>query len=1210
MGIVLNINEFKCFNQLKNGEDFTLNTGDFTSNLVANIGERIKVQFNIDFNWFSATEGAEKWFITNQPSFKAIERNGGNFKTDGWQIGDRFQFRANWIVNKFNNVSEFVGSVDAISEDGRIIEFSLLLGTILSTGERDNVGIVANSLDSDNLHTAFIQRWGLNSNEEAFNFLSKVTEAQQEFYLGQLGANDITETALSLGKIKDWVTGGIDITFNSVPPRLDQARYVVEHTFTQTPFFVVGWRQFLDTDTIPPLLQGGNALKYALQFELRKTLNDTTTIKNEVFNSVTGSTGWFGENFNGFNNLFEVASVSFEDAITADPLDAVSRSAETKVTILVSKIGGVMTASYNAGVYISLLPQNTTEYVGTETDLSENFLYGSLTVSGGTGSNAGTGVINNITTSIVGDDLQIEAEIEYTTAQKLRLTSDSEYLLWVQVEDNSLVAGNSDRTPLIADRNNYAEGALIEGLAEITSLNYLTHNKTLNVDTGQVNLTEAWNEDGLLIDATLRLETTKEAFATDLTFSLVVENTVSGETFDLDSFTVGLENSVITAGNIQQIQVDTTRGYVLKEGDQFNLVRIEIGAFSSPWQEYSIAFAQKIRWQDWIRNPDVFAFFFDDTQPNNNQNFKSSNYSNILNGDYEIKLRVTGNLTGLDDLGRSGIGFLDYLGGNISVFDYGVPSGEDFDGTFELLDPDTLASTGQKILTNKDTLFRARYTTSNPVLDNLYGIHSIQKTGALADDVEQLSSIREPGTNPILKPLAGEQLLMLSIDAGDVISECLIDHTRLEEGVNYDLTARIDRQTVTQVEILTFQSELLGNFTASVTTNNGESVTWDIDGVLYSTNAPNVAIDGSVTPVDIRLLASSATIIEAFSSKDTRILTSDLDVSAFTFCESYDFDSNIATPHAMDTVSFPVPDASVLMDLVNFQGSGLTGTIDISNFTDWKANAQGWVFSFNPLLTAITEPNVLTGAGSLLNTNAANSGLLALDLSNSVVGTNGNISVNNNSGLVTFTVPNMASGTLKKLEAQLTALVTLDSSNVIFADDADFFLYQSVGDTLTGFTINMSTGSLRNLRVSQENNVAFTNVDLSNTRFNNAATVNLNGNKLVTNITLNTSPVGRILNFASSTSDAGGAQLDTITNLSSQTGVFDINNCFFNVENNNMSAGQVDTIIIDLDTATSAGTTNKTLNIGGTQGGNAAPTGASAAAIASLQGKGWTVNTN
>ena len=49
MGFKINISDFKCFNQLKNGEDFSQNTSEFTPNLVGNVGENIRVSFTASF---------------------------------------------------------------------------------------------------------------------------------------------------------------------------------------------------------------------------------------------------------------------------------------------------------------------------------------------------------------------------------------------------------------------------------------------------------------------------------------------------------------------------------------------------------------------------------------------------------------------------------------------------------------------------------------------------------------------------------------------------------------------------------------------------------------------------------------------------------------------------------------------------------------------------------------------------------------------------------------------------------------------------------------------------------------------------------------------------------------------------------------------------------------------------------------------------------
>jgi hypothetical protein len=178
----------------------------------------------------------------------------------------------------------------------------------------------------------------------------------------------------------------------------------------------------------------------------------------------------------------------------------------------------------------------------------------------------------------------------------------------------------------------------------------LVHNQVLGVDTGSI-FANAWNEDGLLLDFAFSLDLAKQAFISQLALKLVAFKSADESYFELDRYTIDCSNFPIADGS-QQLQVDTTRGYNLATGDQFNFVKLETGAKVGSVQSYTGSFGQKITWQDWLANLDVDTVFYDDTQPNNNRNQKASNYSGLEG--YQIKIIAEATLTGIDDLGNAG----------------------------------------------------------------------------------------------------------------------------------------------------------------------------------------------------------------------------------------------------------------------------------------------------------------------------------------------------------------------------------------------------------------------------------------------------------------------------------------------------------------------------------------------------------------------------
>lgn len=783
MAVEIDIFDFKCFNQLTNGSTFLLNPLEFTPNLVGNIGERVKVEFKANIQQSSNTEASEEWFIENDPSVKEIVRSSGSFLEDGVQVGDVYGFFNDW-ENRKTTVAifgEYVGQVEFISSDGRTLRYSVVSGTDSTNGNVTNVGLAFPQTDIGsgtiaNLNTALFLKFGLISNEETFNFISKTTEAQQVYYVGELISGDPAKNAESLGVIKDWVSGVLTVEFTSNEPSFKGAQYVITHEFVLNPFYILSFRENLENGTIPDLLAGDSSIKYAAELEFRKALTNTGSSKIQSFAGLPGFVGWYGENFNGLNKKYVVSSITYEDALTLDPLDAININRETKATIVIDNPDAAIT-DYNVGVYLFRLPTSEDEYIGTETNLLVNFIRLSETIT----SPATTSP--NVTTSLVAGNLVIEYDISYLTADRLRLSTDDEYILAVQVEDPTISAGNSDRVMLIADLNNYVDIDFVSQFVNVSKYRYLQHGQAIGDDGALTPVTS--NEDGVILDATFGLDVTKDAVVNSITARLIAYNPSTGASFELDLYDFNIGAPIINAG-IQEIEIDTTRGYPLPPGDEFNLVRITTGTQVGDFQEYNLFLGQKIKWQEWLLNAGVDNVFFDATEPNNNLNFKSSNYSNEQG--YFIRLALVINVSGTDDLGRTVTGDFINFGNSIEVNDYDE-SADSVNGVIQTFDVETGNSLEGNILYNgKDTLFRAVFQNAATMQ---YGIHRIEPSQNPGDGILELSSLLPSVSNNLLKPVDGETLLKFDLVGSELTTECLIDGSLLQENTQYKLSARV-----------------------------------------------------------------------------------------------------------------------------------------------------------------------------------------------------------------------------------------------------------------------------------------------------------------------------------------------------------------------------------------------------------------------------------
>jgi hypothetical protein len=304
----------------------------------------------------------------------------------------------------------------------------------------------------------------------------------------------------------------------------------------------------------------------------------------------------------------------------------------------------------------------------------------------------------------------------------------------------------------------------------------------------------AWNEDGLAVDFDFDIDLNKDAHVNNLDFKLLAQNPTTGNIFELDSFNYPIAGAVVSGG-VQQFNITTTRGYTLKNNDQFNDVTINVGSNIGGVQSYNGRFAQKVSWQEWIQNLDVNTIFYDSGEPFNNFNDKASNYS-ALNG-YEIKLAISANLFGTNAFGVSGLTDYLFLSPALKVFDYkedGLTPAV-WSGVIETFNPLTSVSLGGAILTGQNTLFRTTWTNSNGAVTSLadmWGINRIEISNQLGYDITEMSSINDPATNQLLIPSNGTKLDMY-LSGGNVVMDCLIDGALASSGVNYNLSSRINK---------------------------------------------------------------------------------------------------------------------------------------------------------------------------------------------------------------------------------------------------------------------------------------------------------------------------------------------------------------------------------------------------------------------------------
>ena len=783
------VKDRKYYNQYKNQLTFGGNLSDYTSNLAGSVMEKIKVVTDFRVEWYGEANSVYSWEVTHEGSnLVRFERQSGSWIEDGFAIGDD----VDWYIGDppTSIPGTLDGDVTSISEKIMFVQLSVSWPGSWGTNDFETEDSM---LHGKTLLNASILKFGLIENNENFNVISKVSENDQAFYASGIASYFVNYE--SLGIYEDWNVSDVDAAKIKrtylTPPTVGAyyQEFQIEHIIIINPWYLVGELTNLENNLIPDLYAGLKSLKYVFEVEMRTQLSDPNTSKIARDEIQLGSTGWFNENFNGFDSNYQVDSISYADT-SGNTADGLLINQRTVVTINLSKITGSFVAGGKLMLFISYLPSNENQYKDTETSLEENFIYHNTDhIVGTTTITPAVNSIKEVTSSLSSGDVIIEMEVEYSSDEQELISEGDNFLISVLAGDNSLSTAASDKVMLIAGVGQYDVAADIPGLMDVTKLRIFNHPIDITSDTGFTDMT-LWNEDGVDCEIEFYLDLSKEAFLNNLRFQVIAYNTVTDEYFIIDQYSFPISDAIVS-DDVQQLEVDNTRGYRLKLGDQFNDAFLTTGSLVGDLQYYTGKIAVKIPWQEWIALLSADSIFYDSSQDQNGLNKKTSNYAGI--NDYQIKFALFANLDGVNDVGETGSTDYQFISPDLVVYDYDLPT--DWSATIETFHPTTGVNLGGAILSDEDTHFKITWDKASgavPAIVNHWAIHRIEVTGQNGTDIYELSSINDYPTGNLLKPLSGETHLKMSLSSGDIVTECLIDKNFINPGDNYNISGRLD----------------------------------------------------------------------------------------------------------------------------------------------------------------------------------------------------------------------------------------------------------------------------------------------------------------------------------------------------------------------------------------------------------------------------------
>lgn len=235
-----------------------------------------------------------------------------------------------------------------------------------------------------------------------------------------------------------------------------------------------------------------------------------------------------------------------------------------------------------------------------------------------------------------------------------------------------------------------------------------------------------------------------------------------------------------TGKKLQQIEIDTTRGFDLKAGNQFNLNKIVTGTFANPSQPYTLTYGFRINWEDFESLVGADTVFYDNTLPNNGLNKNTSNYSGA--NSYEIRFAREYIYT-VDGVQTTKTIFSP----NSDINDYDE-SDTNWTATIKTEDDAAFDLEG-KFLNDADTTVVATFsdTTTQTSVSGFNAVIIAKEKNS--SDFFEISTKRDVLGGGILKPITGNTASK-SIVAGDYVVKCNLDYTKIKNEI-YSISARI-----------------------------------------------------------------------------------------------------------------------------------------------------------------------------------------------------------------------------------------------------------------------------------------------------------------------------------------------------------------------------------------------------------------------------------
>lgn len=658
MGVSIAQRNIKFLSELVNGPNFDENLGSFTTTYAdAPTGRclavstiEVTVGMNIS-NFQILYAGADDQSDTN-PLYKIV-KDDATFIDEGFTLGSNIAltFDRNTLGNTIYNVYLIVTSVTQtelfVTYDGKgddnddDISLATLHQQVNSQNNPNNndINVYSNPgyIAIDPSFTALEFSYNLIENSSGnASLISDLTNTENSIKIKNIPiiTGESSVSGVSTSRNKAAVMGGVSVELldkvynnNALLQLKFTNRYEVRHEFTVPYYFDGEDDNIADTTTPPDNYNGNSALKYIYKHTWFTDINDPNTGSTSVYDGSLGNSGYFDEAFNGEENPYTVSNLVYFDVDESRETDRLSIGKRTRVNFDITNTDSDFDSSQIAVIVHGAIVDSS-EYSSSQDVFDVVWTLETLR------SDASEGAVTNVLIqdyeiTYESDELiRVQAIFEPNAS---RLKEDQFYILALQLRNDSEPnVAESHKVHVLVDYNQYGKNNDVEGLFDMVKFEQYPHPELFQEGVS-IGFTEAltFNESGMMADG--RFWVLNSANLNSLKFDIAVFK-FSDSTWDsLRSLVIDLSDQV-TVNGVQQIELDTTRGYILKEDDIFNYLKITTDTNDGTKQFYNIQVGYRIPWQSWLEFGNAPEIFYDRSKSHNGLNQKSSNYSMVGTG--------------------------------------------------------------------------------------------------------------------------------------------------------------------------------------------------------------------------------------------------------------------------------------------------------------------------------------------------------------------------------------------------------------------------------------------------------------------------------------------------------------------------------------------------------------------------------------------------